>query len=203
MVQVWLKVLQGWVLGAAAAQVLVLGAAGGVGIAAVQLGKLMGARVIACASSDAKLETCRQHGADDVINYLKDDLRKAVKRLTDDRGVDVILDPVGGEHAESAVRSMAWDGRYLVVGFAGGAIPRIPTNLALLKGCAMVGVAWDTYSRRNPAGGENNISELLSLINTGKLKPLISKIYSLTDAALAIDDVMQRRAQGKVIVVPG
>ena len=109
---------------------LVLGAAGGVGIAAVQLGKLMGARVIACASSDAKLETCRQHGADDVINYLKDDLRKAVKRLTDDRGVDVILDPVGGEHAESAVRSMAWDGRYLVVGFAGGAIPRIPTNLA-------------------------------------------------------------------------
>ena len=127
---------------------LVLGAAGGVGLAAVQLGKLMGATVIACASTEEKLATCRRYGADKTINYSERNLREAVKELVGDRGVDVVFDPIGGAYAEPAVRSMAWGGRYLVVGFAAGDIPRIPLNLPLIKGCSIVGVAWDTFARR-------------------------------------------------------
>ena len=158
---------------------LVLGAAGGVGLAGVQLGKLMGAKIIACASSDEKLAMCRQHGADQLINYRTQNLREAIKELTQDRGVDVILDPVSGEYAEPAVRSMAWFGRYLVVGFTGGEIPRLPMNLPLLKGCSLIGVAWDTYSRRNPQGGQTNISEMVAWIRSGKLKPIVTARYSL------------------------
>lgn len=181
---------------------MVLGAAGGVGLAAVQLGKLMGAKVIACASSDEKLATCRQHGADMLVNYRTQNLRDAIKELTEDRGVDVILDPVGGEYAEPAVRSMAYFGRYLVVGFTSGEIPRIPMNLPLLKGCSIVGVAWDTYSRRNPEGGQANIAEMIAWIREGKLKPVVTARYALADAPRALEDVMQRRVQGKVVIVP-
>ena len=180
---------------------LVLGAAGGVGLAGVQLGKLMGAKVIACASSDEKLQTCRRAGADVLINYRTHDFREAVKTAAGDRGVDVVLDPVSGPYAEAAVRSMAWYGRYLVVGFTSGEIPRIPMNLPLLKGCSLVGVAWDTYSRRNPEGGRRNIGELVEWIRNGKLKPAVTARYSLDDAAKALDDVMERRAQGKVVIV--
>ena len=180
---------------------LVLGAAGGVGLAGVQLGKLMGAKVIACASSDEKLQTCRRAGADVLINYRTHDFREAVKTAAGDRGVDVVLDPVSGPYAEAAVRSMAWYGRYLVVGFTSGEIPRIPMNLPLLRGCSLVGVAWDTYSRRNPEGGRRNIGELVEWIRNGKLKPAVTARYSLDDAAKALDDVMERRAQGKVVIV--
>ena len=181
---------------------MILGAAGGVGLAGVQLGKLMGARVIACASSDEKLAMCREHGADLLINYRKQNIRDALKELTGEHGVDVVLDPVGGEYAEPTVRSMAWSGRYLVVGFTSGEIPRIPMNLSLLKGCSLVGVAWDTYSRRNPQGGQANISEMIAWIREGKLKPVVTARYALPDTPRALDDMMQRRVQGKVVIVP-
>ena len=181
---------------------VVLGAAGGVGLAAVQLGKAMGARVIACASSDEKLALCKRHGADELINYRTQTLREAIRTLTADAGADVVLDPVGGEFAEPCVRSMAWNGRYLVVGFTGGEISRIPLNLPLLKGCSIVGVAWDTYSRRNPAGGQANINELIAWITAGKLRPVVTAEYTLDNAARALEDVMQRRVQGKVVIVP-
>ncbi len=181
---------------------VVLGAAGGVGLAAVQLGKVMGARVIACASSDEKLATCKRYGADELINYRTQSLRESIRALTADAGADVVLDPVGGEFAEPCVRSMAWNGRYLVVGFTAGEIPRIPLNLPLLKGCSIVGVAWDTYSRRNPAGGQTNVDEMIAWITAGKLQPVVTAEYTLDNAARALDDVMQRRVQGKVVIVP-
>ncbi len=181
---------------------LVLGAAGGVGLAAVQLGKLMGATVIACASSVEKLATCRKHGADHLVDYRKQDLREAVRALTEGRGVDVLLDPVGGQYAEPAVRSMAWLGRYLVVGFTSGEIPRIPTNLPLLKGCSLVGVAWDTYSRRNAAGGRANVAEMVDWIRAGKLDPVVTARYTLADAPRALEDIAQRRVTGKIVIVP-
>ena len=181
---------------------LVLGAAGGVGLAGVQLGKLMGAKVIACASSDEKLEACKRAGADMLINYSVQDLRAAVKALVGDGGVDVVLDPVSGPYAEPAVRSMSWYGRYLVVGFTSGEIPRIPMNLPLLKGCSIVGVAWDTYSRRNPEGGRQNVSEMVEWIRSGALKPVVTARYALEDAPRALEDVMERRVQGKVVIVP-
>ena len=180
---------------------LVLGAAGGVGLAAVQLGKLMGAKVIACASSDEKLATCKRAGADLTINYRETDLREAIKSMTGERGVDVILDPVGGPFAEPGVRSMAWFGRYLVVGFTSGEIPRIPMNLPLLKGCSLVGVAWDTYSRRDPAGGQANVAEMVAWIREGRLKPVVTARYALEDAPRALEDIMERRVQGKIVIV--
>ncbi|HET7157795.1 MAG TPA: NADPH:quinone oxidoreductase family protein [Burkholderiales bacterium] len=179
---------------------MVLGASGGVGLAAVQLGKLMGATVIACASSDEKLAMCKQHGADMLINYRKQNVREAVKALTQDRGIDVILDPVGGEYAEPAVRSMAYFGRYLVVGFTSGEIQRLPMNLPLLKGCSLIGVTWDTYSRRDPAAGQRNISDLIAWICQRKLKPVVTAQYSLDETPRALEDVMQRRVQGKVVI---
>ncbi|WP_454691333.1 NADPH:quinone oxidoreductase family protein [Achromobacter aloeverae] len=180
---------------------LVLGAAGGVGLAGVQLGKLMGAKVIACASSAEKLGCCRLHGADETINYTTNDLRAEVMRICGDHGVDVVLDPVGGAWSEAAFRRMAWEGRHLVVGFTAGEIPRIPLNLPLLKGASIMGVSWDAYSRRNPEGGKKNIEELASWIATGALKPVIGSRYELNDAALALDDVRGRRVQGKALVV--
>ncbi len=181
---------------------LVLGAAGGVGLAGVQLGKLMGARVIACASSPEKLETCRLHGADELIDYKAEDLRAAIKRICGDGGIDVVLDPVGGRYSELALRSMNWDGRYLVVGFTAGDIPKIGLNLPLLKGCSIVGVSWDTYSRRFPEKGAKNIAEMADWIVEGKLTPVISAEYSLEESIGALGDIRERRIQGKAVVVP-
>jgi NADPH2:quinone reductase len=181
---------------------LVLGAAGGVGLAAVELGAAMGARVIAAASSDDKLALCRERGAVETINYATEDLRSRLKELTGSQGVDVCYDPVGGEYSEPAIRSMAWDGRFLVIGFAAGDIPRIPLNLALLKGCQIVGVFWGAFSMRDPAGYRANIGELIEWWRDGKIKPHISATYPLERAGDAIAELGERRAKGKVVVVP-
>lgn len=180
---------------------LVLGAAGGVGLAAVELGKLMGARVIAAASSDEKLATCTRYGADATINYSRDDLRESIKTLTNGKGVDVVYDPVGGRYAEPAVRGMAWGGRYLVVGFAAGEIPRIPLNLTLLKGCAIVGVFWGEFTRREPQAHRNNMSEIYGWVIAGRLKPLVWATYPLARAADALAELLARKVQGKAILV--
>lgn len=182
--------------------VLVLGAAGGIGIAAIELAKALGSRVIAAASSAEKLATCRAQGADEVINYREQNLRDEIKRLTGGQGVDVVVDPVGGDYAEQALRSMAWRGRYLVVGFTDGQIPRLPLNLVLLKGCAIVGVFWGDFIRREPQAAGNDLRDLVELLHQGKIKPLISGRYSLERATEAIVELSRRRAQGKLIVLP-
>ncbi|HEU0003120.1 MAG TPA: NADPH:quinone oxidoreductase family protein, partial [Ktedonobacteraceae bacterium] len=156
---------------------LVLGAAGGVGIAAIEIGKQLGARVIAAASSDEKLAVCRQHGASEVINYASEDLRERIKQITSGKGVDVIFDPVGGSYSEPALRSIAWKGRFLVVGFAGGEIPRIPLNLTLLKGCSIVGVFRGAFTEREPQRNQENLKELMNWLSQGILKPHISATY--------------------------
>lgn len=179
---------------------LVLGAAGGVGVTAVELGKHMGARVIAAASSDEKLELCRKLGADEVINYSEVDLKNAIKTLTDGKGVDVVYDPVGGDFSEPAIRGMAWKGRYLVVGFASGPIPSIPLNLTLLKGCSIMGVFWGRFTSEEPQENLRNIEELWAMFESGELKPVITDIYPLEDYAKAYDCMMQRRARGKVML---
>ena len=181
---------------------LVLGAAGGVGIAAVEIGKALGARVIAAASSEDKLALCREHGADETIDYGREDLREQLRALTGDRGVDVVYDPVGGPYTEPALRGTAWGGRFLVVGFAAGEIPRIPLNLPLLKGCDIVGVSWGGFLRRDGSRTAAHLEELVSLYATGKLKPHVTVTYPLERAAEALDDIMQRRAKGKIVVVP-
>ena len=180
---------------------LVLGASGGVGLAAVQLGKAMGARVIAAASTEAKLEVCRQNGADETINYAQDDLRARVKAITGGRGVDVIYDPVGGAMSEAALRDMAWNGRFLVVGFAGGEIPKIPLNLTLLKGCAIVGVFWGAFTRNEPERNAGNNAELMQLFTAGKVKPHIHATYPLERVADALNEVTSKRVSGKVVLV--
>ncbi len=177
---------------------LVLGAAGGVGLAAVELGKLFGARVIACASSDEKLQTCKRFGAEVTINYEREDLREALKNLGG--AVDVALDPVGGKYSEPAVRAMAWKGRYLVVGFASGEIPKIPLNLALLKGCAIVGVFWGEFAKRERDLNAANLRELTAWLRAKKIKPLVSASYPLERAADALNDMMNRRVQGKIVL---
>ncbi len=177
---------------------LVLGAAGGVGLAAVELGKLFGARVIACASSEEKLETCKRFGAEVAINYEREDLREALKNLG--RAVDIVLDPVGGKYSEPAVRAMAWKGRYLVVGFASGEIPRIPLNLTLLKGCSIVGVFWGEFARRERDLNAANLKELTAWLRAKKIKPLVSASYPLERAADALNDMMNRKVQGKVVL---
>ncbi|HEY4066196.1 MAG TPA: NADPH:quinone oxidoreductase family protein [Burkholderiaceae bacterium] len=182
---------------------LVLGAAGGVGLAAVELGKAMGARVIAAASSAEKLAVCREHGADELIDYTTQDLRTRIKELTGGRGVDVVYDPVGGDFSEPALRGMAWNGRFLVVGFAAGKIPSVPLNLALLKGCAIVGVFWGAFTRNEPARNEANLQELLALFKAGALKPHISARYPLERAADALHDLTSRTVRGKVVLVTG
>ncbi|MDQ2715554.1 MAG: NADPH:quinone oxidoreductase family protein [Chloroflexota bacterium] len=180
---------------------LVLGAAGGVGLAAVEIGKFLGARVIAAASTDEKLAICKQYGADEVINYTTEDLKERVKSLTKGQGVDVTFDPVGGNYAEAALRSTGWKGRYLVIGFASGEIPRIPLNLTLLKGSSIVGVFWGAFTEREPQRHQHNLQELLTLLAEGKLKPHISATYPLEQAATALDDMMQRKVQGKAVVL--
>jgi NADPH2:quinone reductase len=181
---------------------LVLGAAGGVGLAAVEIGKVLGARVIAAASSAEKLEICRRHGADETINYATETLQERVKALTDGKGCDVIYDPVGGDFSEPAFRSVAWRGRHLVVGFAGGAIPKLPLNLALLKGASIVGVFWGDFAKREPQANMAGIQELLGWLAAGKLKPLISGSFSLETAPKALRALMDRKATGKLVVVP-
>ena len=180
--------------------VLILGAAGGVGIAAVELAKLMGAKVIAAASSDEKLALCKSKGADYCINYSTQDLKSLVKEITGDKGVDIVYDPVGGAYAEPALRSMAWGGRYLVVGFATGEIPQLPFNLALLKGCSIVGVFWGSFAEREPKKSLQNFGELLSFLNNSKINQPIHKIYSLADSPYAIRDLMERKVLGKAVI---
>jgi NADPH2:quinone reductase len=180
---------------------LVLGASGGVGLAAVEIGKVMGARVIAAASSDEKLAVCKQHGADALINYSTEDLRERIKALTGGNGVDVIFDPVGSNFSEPALRSIAWNGRFLVIGFAGGDIPRIPLNLALLKSCSIVGVFWGAFTEREPERNQENLQELLKWLTEGKLKPHISATYPLERAAEALNAMMNRTVKGKVVLV--
>jgi NADPH2:quinone reductase len=179
---------------------LVLGAAGGVGSAAIELGKLVGARVIACASSDEKLAACKQLGADDLVNYDTEDFRQRIKQITKDRGVDVVYDAVGGKYCEPAVRSMNWNGRYLVVGFATGEIPKIPLNLTLLKGSALVGVFWGAFMKKEPAEAAKNHAQLMRWLTAGKLKPLIGAEYPLSQATQALNDLMQRKSKGKVVL---
>jgi NADPH2:quinone reductase len=179
---------------------LVLGAAGGVGLAAVELGAHMGAAVIAAASTDEKLALCREHGASMTINYVDEDLKSRVRELTGGRGVDVVYDAVGGPYSEPALRSTAWDGRFLVVGFAAGDIPRIPLNLPLLKQCAIVGVFWGAFVAREPEWHRRNIDELVHLWQQGALRPHVSSTYPLERAGEAIRELADRKAKGKVVV---
>ena len=180
----------------------VLGAAGGVGLAAVELGKLMGARVIACASSAEKIAFARRHGADDGIDYGKDDLKEALRRATDDRGADVIYDPVGGPYSEPALRSIAWLGRFLVIGFAAGEIPKLPLNLVLLKGCDVLGVFWGSWIERDRKGHRANTEQLLAWCAEGKLSSHVHAVYPLQDAPAALKAIAARQVMGKVILRP-
>ena len=179
--------------------VLVLGSAGGVGLTAVELAKVMGARVVAAASSADKLELCRQYGADEVINYSTEDLREGIKR-TCGRGPDVIYDPVGDKYAEPAFRSIGWNGRYLVIGFAAGEIPKLPLNLALIKGASIVGVFWGAFTAQEPKVHQDNMRELLTWYAEGKLRPHVSEHFSLDDGPRAIRWMMDRKAKGKVVL---
>jgi NADPH2:quinone reductase len=182
---------------------LVLGAAGGVGIAAIQLAKVLGARVIAAASSDARLELCLRCGADAAINYETQDLREAIRTLTEGRGLDVVCDQIGGTHAEPVLRSMAVNGRYCVIGFASGAIPKIPLNLVLLKGCSIVGVAIGINAvRGDPAQYRKNFLQLLEWIASGQLAPAVTAQYALERTPDALNDLLNRKIRGKAIIVP-
>jgi NADPH:quinone reductase len=179
---------------------LVLGAAGGVGLAAVELGKMIGAKVIAAASSDEKLAVCQQYGADELVNYSTENLKERVRTLTHGRGVDVVYDPIGGPYSELALRNMAWEGRFLVIGFSNGEIPRIPLNLVLLKGCSIVGVFFGEFARREPQRYIQNFQQLLAWIGEGTLKPFVSATYTLAEAPSAIRYVADRKVTGKVVV---
>lgn len=178
----------------------VLGAAGGVGLAAVEIGKAIGAKVIACASSEEKLAVCREHGADETINYSSEDLKSRLKELTGGKGADVVYDPVGGDYSEAALRSTAWRGRYLVIGFANGEIPKIPLNLTLLKGCSIVGVFWGDFARREPMNFMLDMRTLIEWFQAGKLKPHIAAQYPLERGGEAIRALMDRKVAGKVVV---
>ena len=180
---------------------LVLGASGGVGLAAVEIGKAMGARVIAAASTSEKLEIARNAGADELINYSESSLRERLKELTGGQGVDVIYDPVGGQLFEEAFRSIAWNGRMLVVGFAaGGDIPSLPANLPLLKGAALIGVFWGAFAQRQPQDNAANFRQLFAWHAEGRLKPLVSQTFALEQAAEAINTLGQRKAVGKLVM---
>ena len=181
---------------------LVLGAAGGVGIAAVELGVLLGARVIAAASSDAKLAFCREHGASETIDYSKEDLKERIKSLTGGDGVDVVYDPVGGALAEQSLRGTAWQGRYLVIGFASGDIPKIPLNLVLLKGCQIVGVFWGSFAMREPARNRAHAEQIFSWVAEGKLKPAIDAALPFSEAGEALGRLERRHVKGKLVLVP-
>jgi NADPH2:quinone reductase len=188
---------------AAGETLLVLGASGGVGLAAIEIGKALGARVVACASSEDKLAVCRSHGADATINYATQDLREQIKALTDGKGVDVIYDPVGGPYSEPAFRSIAWRGRHLVVGFAAGEIPKLPLNLTLLKGAAVVGVFWGDFARRQPNEFAQSIAQLGRWYAEGKLKPHVSQTLPLEKAAEALKLMAARQVKGKVVLTVG
>jgi NADPH:quinone reductase len=187
---------------AAGETLLVLGASGGVGLAAVQIGKLLGARVIAAASSADKLALCTRNGADAVIDYSREDVKVRVRELTEGRGADVIFDPVGGDLSEAALRSCAWRGRLLVIGFAAGAIPKLPTNLILLKGCAVIGVAWGAYGVHEPEPYRAEIDTLIARLGAGDLVPHVSATYPLAKTVDALRDLTERRATGKVLIEP-
>jgi NADPH2:quinone reductase len=183
-------------------KLLVLGAAGGVGVAACELGAQLGAHVIAAASADDKLAFCREHGASDVINYVREDLKDRVKALTSGNGVDVVYDPIGGPLAEAALRGTGWQGRYLVIGFASGEIPRIPLNLVLLKGCQIVGVFWGSFAMRNPARNREHAAEIFRWVAEGKLRPAIDAVLPFDRAAEALERLEQRKVKGKLVLVP-
>ncbi|MFT5575328.1 MAG: NADPH2:quinone reductase [Bermanella sp.] len=180
--------------------VLVLGAGGGVGITAVEIAKSMGAKVIAAASSQEKLDVAKAKGADLFINYTEEPLKETVKKLTEGRGVDVVYDPVGGDFSEAALRCMAWNGRFLVIGFASGPIPKIPLNLTLLKGCSVVGVFWGAFSAYEPEVHQSNVKELWRLFEEGKLKPVVTDVFPMEQYEDAFNCLTQRRARGKVII---
>jgi len=182
--------------------VAVLGAAGGAGLAAVEIAKLMGARVIAVASSGDKLAFAREHGADEGINYETEDLKVRLKTLTAPKGVDVLYDPVGGIYAEPSLRAMAWEGRYLVLGFASGTIPKIPLNLVLLKGCAVIGVFWTSFVERYPEQHRANMALLLDWCKEGRIAPHIHASFTLIETAKALSLIEARKVTGKVIVNP-
>ncbi|MEK6154990.1 NADPH:quinone oxidoreductase family protein [Flavobacteriaceae bacterium 3-367] len=179
---------------------LVLGASGGVGLAAVELGKLMGAKVIAAASSTDKLELCKAYGADEVLNYSKENVKERIKELTGGKGVDVVYDPVGGDYSEAALRGMNWEGRYLVVGFAAGNIPKIPLNLPLLKGCSIVGVFWGSFAMKMPKRNMENTMQLMQWYAAGRLKPHLHAVYSLAETPKALEEMMNRKVMGKVVI---
>ena len=183
--------------------VAVLGASGGAGLAAVEIAKLLGAKVIAVASSAEKLDVCRRHGADLVFDYTQGDLKQGLRDLTAGKGVDVVYDCVGGEHAEPAVRAMAWGGRFLVVGFAAGSIPRIPLNLLLLKSCELVGVFWGESTRRDPAGHRKNMLDVAGWVAEGRLAPRVDTIMPLEQIGTAIGRLESRKVTGKMVVSLG
>lgn len=180
--------------------IVILGASGGVGLAAVEIAKQLGARVIAAASTTEKLDLCKDHGADEFINYSSEDLKTSIKELTDGIGADVIYDPVGGPYAEAALRGIAWEGRYLVVGFAAGEIPKIPLNLALLKGCQIMGVFWGSFAMKDPGKNMQNSLQLMNWYAEGKLNPHIHKLYPLEDTSQALEEMMERKVKGKVVI---
>lgn len=180
----------------------VLGASGGVGVAAVEIGKLMRARVIACASSPEKVAFCKEHGADDGIDYAAEDLKDALRRATGGKGADVIYDPVGGAYAEAALRAIAWEGRFLVVGFAAGDIPKVPFNLFLLKSANVLGVFWGAWTERDPQGHRANVAQLLRWAADGKLSSHVHAVYPLSEAATALKALAERKVMGKVILRP-
>jgi NADPH2:quinone reductase len=182
--------------------ILVLGAAGGVGLAAIEIAKALGARVIAAASTNEKLAVCMAHGADATINYSTQDLREAIKAATDGKGPDVIYDPVGGIYAEPAFRSIAWRGRYLVIGFANGEIPKLPLNLPLLKGASLVGVFWGEFAKREPKANLAAMQQMLGWMAEGKLKPHVSGRYALADTPRALNDMAARKVTGKIVIQP-
>jgi NADPH:quinone reductase len=180
----------------------VLGAAGGVGLAAVEIGKALGARVIACASSADKLALCKEHGADELIDYQRENLKDRLKSLSGGMGVDVVYDPVGGPYSEAALRAIGWEGRFLVVGFAAGDIPKIPLNLVLLKSCQIVGVFWGMFTARDPERFREHVKTLLGWLREGKLRPHVDRVHPLIEAPLAIRALMDREAKGKIVIVP-
>jgi NADPH2:quinone reductase len=180
----------------------VLGAAGGTGLAAVEIGKIMGARTIACASSEEKLDFARRHGADETVNYAGEDLRGALKRLGGERGIDVVYDPVGGPYAEAAVRALGWEGRYLVIGFAAGEIPKLPLNLVLLKSCDIRGVLWGGWIAREPERQRALMTDIVRWCAEGRLSAHVHAVYPLADTAKALKAIADRKVMGKIVLRP-
>jgi NADPH2:quinone reductase len=181
---------------------VVLGASGGTGLAAIEIGKIMGARVIACASSEEKLAFAKAHGADETVNYAKEDLRDALKRLGGANGIDVVYDPVGGEYAEPALRSLGWEGRYLVIGFAAGEIPKIPLNLVLLKSCDIRGVLWGGWTLRDPQGQRALMNDIVRWCADGRLSAHVHAVYPLVETANALKAIAARKVMGKIVLRP-